>query len=447
MVLPATEQKPGTTRTLLKDNDGGVVRRTVLPGGLRVITELVPGVRSASLGVWLGVGSRDEAPGLAGASHFLEHLLFKGTRQRTALEISTALDRVGGELNAFTSKEYTCYHARVLDDDLPLAIDVVADMVASSVVARDDVERERKVILDEIAMHDDDPDDAVQNLFHQRMWAGTRLEHPVFGSVGSISELSREQLVRYYRRRYRSDKTVVAVAGNVNHADVVRKVRAAWSTTSFMGDCSDRPRAPRSASPVIRASSGAGLLHRRTEQALFVLGVPGVSRGDDRRFALGVLNAVLGGGPSSRLFQEIRERRGLAYAVYSYVGHFADAGVLAVGAGCLPGDIDDVIAISRQELHRMAESGLTPDELERGKGQLKGGTVLSLEDSESRMSRIGKSELLYGELLSINELLGRVDAVTLDDVRDVARSLLGVSPTLAVIGPFDDPAPFEAVVS
>jgi predicted Zn-dependent peptidase len=449
-LLPAAEQKPGTTRTLLVERNGSDVlsrvRRTVLPGGLRVVTEAMPGVRSATLGFWLGVGSRDEAPSLSGASHFLEHLLFKGTRRRSALDISSALDAVGGELNAFTSKEYTCYHARVIDEDLPMAIDVVADMVSSSVLAASEVEAERDVILDEIAMHDDDPDDVVHNLFQERLWTSTPLGRPVIGSAQSIASLNRRQVSGYYRRRYRADNTVVAVAGNVDHAKVVRQVRRALQQSDFLRDADAQPRRLRPTGRV-PTTPGAVVRRRSTEQATFVLGVPGLPRADMRRYALGVLNTVVGGGPSSRLFQEVRERRGLAYSVYSYIGHYADAGMFGVGAGCLPDKVDTVLAICREELARVAEEGVTQDELDLGKGQLKGTSVLGLEDSGARMARVAKAELLHGELVGLDELLRRVDAVTVDDVRALAVELLSADPTLAVVGPFDDPSRFDTAVA
>jgi predicted Zn-dependent peptidase len=448
--LPAAEQKPGTTRTLLVERSGSDVlsrvRRTVLPGGLRVVTEAMPGVRSATLGFWLGVGSRDEAPSLSGASHFLEHLLFKGTRRRTALDISSALDAVGGELNAFTSKEYTCYHARVIDQDLPMALDVVADMVSSSVLSAAEVEAERDVILDEIAMHDDDPDDVVHNLFQERLWEGTPLGQPVIGSTESIASLNRRQVSGYYRRRYRADNTVVAVAGNIDHAKVVRQLRRALQHSDFLRDTGAHPRPLRPAGRV-PTTPGAVVRRRGTEQATFVLGVPAIPRNDQRRYALGVLNAVVGGGPSSRLFQEVRERRGLAYSVYSYIGHYADTGMFGVGAGCLPEKVDTVLSICREELARVAEHGVTAKELDLGKGQLKGTSVLGLEDSGARMARVAKAELLHGELVGLDELLRRVDAVTMDDIRALATELLSGAPTLAVVGPFDDPSRFDGAVA
>ena len=438
MATPAALQKPGTTRTLLSAEDGGAqVRRTVLPGGLRVVTEAMPGVRSASIGVWVGVGSRDEAPTLSGASHFLEHLLFKGTPTRSALDISVELDEVGGEFNAFTAKEYTCFHARVLDEDLPLAVDVLGDMITSSTITAEDVEAEREVILDEIAMHDDDPDDVVSNLYAETAWSSSPLGRPIAGTASSIRTLTRAQIRRYYASRYTADNMVVAVAGNVEHTSVVRLVRKAFSRSHFLADRDARPAPPRHNGRARRTTSGDAVVTRPFEQVNLVLGVNGLVRTDERRYALGVLNAALGGGTSSRLFQEVREHRGLAYSVYSYAAHYGDAGTFAVAVGCLPSKMTDVLEVVRAELARLAEDGITSEELQRGQGQLRGGLVLSLEDSGSRMSRIAKAELLYGELPSIDELLHRVAEVTLDEVNELARWLLTQPQTLAVVGPFE----------
>ena len=402
------------------------------------MTEAMPGSRSAAIGVWIGVGSRDESPGLSGASHFLEHLLFKGTPTRSALDISVSLEQVGGEFNAFTAKEYTCFHARVLDEDLPLAVDVLGDMVTSSVVTSEDVEAERAVILDEIAMHDDDPDDVVTNLYAEKAWGATPLGRPIAGTVESISALTRAQIVRYYRSRYAPENMVVAVAGNIDHASVVRLVRKAFSRSNFLADTSARPLPVRRGDRARRSGTGEIVANKPFEQVNLVLGVNGLVRTDERRYALGVLNATLGGGTSSRLFQEIREHRGLAYSVYSYAAHYADAGAFAVSVGCLPAKVEEVLTVVRSEMERLATHGISAEELERGKGQLRGGLVLSLEDSASRMSRIAKAELLYDEYLSIDEVIRRINDVTLDDVRTLARNLLTQPQTLAVVGPFDD---------
>jgi len=434
------------TQTLLREGDGGHVRRTVLPSGLRIITESMPQVRSVSFGIWAAVGSRDESPSLAGSSHYLEHLLFKGTKRRSALEISAAVDAVGGEMNAFTAKEYTCYYARVLDADLALAVDVICDMVTSSLIRSEDVESERGVILEEIAMHDDDSSDAVHNLIASGMWGDSPLGRPIDGTAESIKRLTRRQIYGYYRRRYRPETLVVAVAGNVDHGTVVRLVEEAFERAGVTGEAEPVP--PRIGGPPPRASRGAvRVLERPTEQANLVLGIPGISRTDDRRFVLGVLNAALGGGMSSRLFQEIREKRGLAYAVYSFASNYADTGMMGVYAGCLPSKVDDVLALCRDELVKVAEHGITEAELQRGKGQLRGSLVLGLEDTGSRMGRLAKAELVYGELLSVDQVLAQIDAVTLDDVRQVAKDLLlETEPSLAVVGPFDGPDRFARVI-
>jgi len=445
--LLAAEQKPGTTRTLLREPDGGVVRRTVLPGGLRVLSEHVPGVRSAAYGVWVGVGSRDESVRQMGCSHYLEHLLFKGTHRRSALDISAALDAVGGELNAFTAKEYTCFYARVLDADLPLAVDVVSDVVTSALIRGEDVEAERGVILEEIAMRDDDPSDAVHDVFAEQVLGDTPLGRPVIGTVESIGALSRATVHGYWRRNYTPERMVVAAAGNVDHGALLRLVRRAFAGVLERADVDVRPSVPRPDTAATRRGSAVHLTPRRTEQANLVLGGTGVSRLDERRYALSVLNAALGGGMSSRLFQEVREKRGLAYSVYSYNTQYSGAGLFGVYAGCQPGKVDQVIELCRAQLDEVAAHGVTAEEMARGQGQLKGQYVLGLEDTGSRMVRIGKSELVYGEHLSVDEALGRIDAVTLDDVRAVAAEVLDRTPSLSVIGPFDDETRFTSAVA
>ncbi len=434
---PLSDQKPGSTKTLISGADGAVVRRTVLPGGLRVTTEAMPTVRSVSFGVWVGVGSRDETPALAGSSHYLEHVLFKGTKRRNALEISAALDAVGGEMNAFTSKEYTCFYARVLDNDLPLAVDVISDMMTSSIVRTADVDSERGVILEEIAMHEDDPGDVVHDAFAEALFGDTPLGRPILGTVESINALQRNAIHGYYRRRYRPENMVIAVAGNLDHAKVVRLVAKAFDAMLTDDAQVDRlPSPPRVGGRPPLARSAVSVVTRPTEQAHLVFGMPALSRVDERRFALGVLNGALGGGMSSRLFQEIREKRGLAYSVYSYAAHHAETGMFGVYAGCQPARAKQVLEICREQVDLVARSGITADELARGKGQLAGALVLGLEDTGSRMSRLGKAELVYGEILTVDEILARIDSVTLGQVRDIAAEVLTAKPALAVIGPF-----------
>ncbi len=394
----------------------------------------MPGVRSAAVGVFVQVGSRDEAPQLSGASHFLEHLLFKGTPTRSAMDISVALDEVGGEFNAYTAREYTCYHARVLDDDLPRAVDVLGDMLTSSSITPEDVEAERDVILDEIAMHDDDPDDVVHNLFAATAWAGSPLGRPIAGTAESIKALTRAQVNGYYRRRYRPEVMTVAVAGNVDHTEVVRHVRKAFGRDGFLeGDAS--PVGPRLSPRPRRLQAGEARTSRPFEQVNVVLGMQGLTRSDPRRYVLSVLNAALGGSSSSRLFQEVRERRGLAYSVYSFGLGYSDAGMVGVAAGSLPGKADDLLRVVRTELARVAADGLTEEEVERGRGQSRGGLVLSLEDSGSRMTRLGEAALFQQRLLSVDEVLARVEAVSVADVHTLAQELYTRPQTLAQVGP------------
>ncbi|MFG3284409.1 M16 family metallopeptidase [Streptomyces sp. NPDC048111] len=427
------------TQTLLKGQNGiGTVRRTTLPGGLRVVTETLPSVRSATFGIWVQVGSRDETPTLNGATHYLEHLLFKGTRKRSALDISSALDAVGGEMNAFTAKEYTCYYARVLDTDLPLAIDVVCDMLTDSLIRAEDVDAERGVILEEIAMTEDDPGDCVHDLFAHTMLGDTPLGRPVLGTVDTINALTPAQISRFYKKHYDPRHLVVAAAGNVDHATVVRQVRKAFEKAGALSHTDAVPLTPRGGSRTLKATGRMELLNRRTEQAHVVLGMPGLARTDERRWALGVLNTALGGGMSSRLFQEVREKRGLAYSVYSYTSGFADCGLFGVYAGCRPSQVHDVLKICRDELDRVAADGLSDDEIGRAVGQLSGSTVLGLEDTGALMNRIGKSELCWGEQMSVDDMLARIAAVTPDEVHEVARDVLGQRPSLSVIGPLKD---------
>ncbi|MEX0426399.1 M16 family metallopeptidase [Nocardioides sp. DS6] len=426
-------QVPGTTVTL-EETAGSVVRRTVHPSGLRIVTEQMAGVRSAAIGVWVGVGSRDESADLHGASHFLEHLLFKGTPTRSALDISVALDRVGGEFNAFTAKEYTCFHARVLDDDLPLAVDVIGDMVTSSLITAEDVEAERDVILDEIAMHDDDPDDLVHNLFAAQAWGeDTPLGRGIAGTEASIEALTRDRIEAFYREHYVPERIVVSVAGNLDHEAVVTQVIESFGRAGFLRRTAT-PVPPRGGDP-LTVHPGSIETRRPFEQVNVVLGMEGLCRDDDRRFALGILNAALGGGTSSRLFQEVRERRGLAYSVFSFTSSHAETGLVGVSVGCLPAKLDEVLATVRDELANVAAEGITAEELELGKGQLRGGLVLGLEDSASRMSRLGRAELVHDELLTIDDVLARIQAVTLEDCAKVAAEVFSRPELLAVVGP------------
>lgn len=341
-------------------------------------------------------------------------------------------------MNAFTAKEYTCYYARVLDTDLPLAIDVVCDMLTGSLILESDVDAERGVILEEIAMTEDDPGDMVHDLFAHTMLGDTPLGRPVLGSVETINALGRDQIARFYKKHYDPTHLVVAAAGNVDHAKVVRQVRAAFEKAGALTRTDAVPVAPRGGQRTLRTAGRVELLGRKTEQAHVVLGMPGLARTDERRWALGVLNTALGGGMSSRLFQEVREKRGLAYSVYSYTSGFADCGLFGVYAGCRPSQVHDVLRICRDELDKVASDGLTDEEISRAIGQLSGSTVLGLEDTGALMNRIGKSELCWGTQMSVDDMLTSIAAVTPDDVRAVAQDVLAQRPSLSVIGPLKE---------
>ncbi|WP_265523272.1 M16 family metallopeptidase [Oerskovia flava] len=425
---------------LAAGQDGTTIRRSVLPGGVRVLTETMPGQRSATVGAWVGVGSRDETDGHFGSTHFLEHLLFKGTARRSAMDIAEAFDAVGGEANAATGKEHTCYYARVLDSDLPMAVDVITDMVTSARLDPDELETERGVILEELAMNDDDPTDVVHEEFSAAVLAGHALGRPIGGTPATITAVPRDAVWEHYRWHYRPETLVVAAAGGVDHDALCAQVASALTDGGWDLDPAGVPRARRDVADVVGVGlEGVELTVRRTvEQANVIIGGTGLSATDERRFTLSVLSAVLGGGMSSRLFQEIREKRGLAYSTYSFASGHGGVGTFGLYAGCAPSKVDQVTTLLSDELEKLAHGGITDAELERSVGQLSGGLVLGLEDSGSRMSRLGKSELVYGELLSVEESLERIRAVTSHDVQKLAGELASRPRSTVRVGPFGD---------
>ncbi len=390
-------------------------------------------MRSASVGIWVGVGSRDETRLQAGAAHYLEHLLFKGTEKRTALDIAEEIDSVGGELNAFTAKEHTCYYAHVLDTDLPLAVDMLCDVVFAALNHPSDVDTERSVVLEELAMRDDDPEDLLHEIFTAAVLGDHPLGRSVLGTEESIRNMTRTRVDGFYRRGYAQPKMVVAVAGNIEHGRVLRLLRKSLGDR-LDGDAPPAP--PRTGRVRLPRQRKLALHSDDTEQAHLLLGCRALHRHDERKHILGVLNAALGGGMSSRLFQEIRERRGLAYSVYSSNVSYADTGAFCVYAGCAPDRLGDVAGVVREVLADVATHGLTEAEVARGRGQLRGGLVLGLEDSAARMSRIGKNELNYGRHYSVEETLDRIEAVTAEQVAGLAADLLRRPLTAAVVGPY-----------
>jgi predicted Zn-dependent peptidase len=416
-----------------------LVRRTVLPSGVRILSERVPGARSATVGYWVAVGSRDETPSTYGSTHFLEHLLFKGTTTRTALDIAVSFDAVGGEHNAMTAKEYTCYYAKIQDRDLPMAIDVISDMFTSSLLDRDEFETERGVILEELAMADDDPGDVTSERFFEAVLGDHPLGRPIGGSPETIQAVDRDAVWNHYRANYRAQDLVITVAGAVDHDELVADVTAALRRADWNLDTAATPVSRRSATgELIQRGSALAVVQRPIEQANILLGVEGLAASDPRRPTLAVLNSVLGGGMSSRLFQEIREKRGLAYSVYSFSPSYSDAGLFGIYAGCSPAKVAQVTELMLEEFHALAGGGVTAEELRRANGQLSGASALALEDSDTRMSRLGRAELTMGEYVDLDESLRRLDLVTADGIRELAEELVSRPLSVAAVGTIDE---------
>lgn len=404
---------------------------TTLPNGLRVITETMPSLRSVAMGCWVDTGTRDENGNEAGVSHFLEHLLFKGSEKLSAREVNETLDAIGAESNAFTSKEATCYWTRLMDQDLAVGMDVLAEIIQRPAFRMREIDSERQVVVEEINMNEDDPTDVVFENFTTAVFASHPLQEPVLGTRESIRSMTRDDIHGYWKRRYGAGSLVVAAAGSVEHDAVVEMV------TQRFGDWSGHPvdhdTAPADVVPKVH------LTRRETEQAHLVLGGPGLSRGDERRWAFEVLNHVMGSGMSSRLFREVREERGLAYAVYGFKLAYSDNGAWGVHVGTTPHQTDTALNVIRAELAKVVEEGITPEELERAKGSMRGGLALSLEDANSRMVRLGRDELAGMPHLSVDERLEKLDGVDLGMVKSVAADVYGAPVrVMGAVGPFDE---------
>src|SRR3954454_15918400 len=410
------------------------IRRTRLDSGLRVVTEHLPGLRSAAVGFWVGTGSRDEAESVAGSSHFLEHLLFKGSEARHAAEIAEAVESCGGDMNAFTGQEITAYYVRVPDRHLDLALDILSDIVWSPALRPDEIESERQVILEEIKMRDDTPDDLVHDVFASAVFPEHPIGREVVGSPDTISAMDRDAIAGFHAAHYHPSNVVVAAAGNLEHDAVVAMVEAGVGNAP-RGERPTRPAYHGETDPVPLVAVEDDL-----EQVHLVLGMRALARHDPDRYAFGVLNQVLGGGMSSRLFQEVRERRGLAYSVYSYRAAYEETGALGMYAGTAPERVDELLGVLDDQLDRLlADGGVSDRELDAAKGHLTGSLALSLESSSSRMHRIGRSELLLGEIPTLDELVAECDAVTAVDVgRVVDRVLRDADRTLVAVGPLSE---------
>ncbi len=406
-------------------------QKTTLDNGLRILSEEIPHVRSVSIGIWVDVGSRDEQDEISGISHFIEHMMFKGTERRSPKDIAEELDAVGGLLNAYTTKEYTCYHAKVLDEHIDLAIDLLTDMLFNSKFNETDIEREKNVIIEEIKMYEDAPDELVHDIFTKTLWQGHPLGRPIIGTVETVKSFTRDDLLKYYRQHYNPNNMIVALAGNIKHEVAVEKLRPIFEKF--------KPRETVRQSAPPKGVSGLNCLNKGTEQVHMVIGTPGYQLDHKDVYTAQLLNTVLGGGLSSRLFQEIREQRGLVYSVFSYHSSYHDTGMFAVYAGLSKDNVNQAMELIFKEVKDIARNGITEVELQRAKDQMKGGLYLSLENANSRMSRLGKSELYLGRVKSPEEIVKEVYQVTNEDIQRVASQMFKPENfSMAAIGPWQD---------
>ncbi|MFZ5943649.1 MAG: M16 family metallopeptidase [Bacillota bacterium] len=402
--------------------------KSILSNGIRVVTEEIPYVKSVAVGIWVGAGSRFEKEEYSGISHFLEHLFFKGTEKRTAKDIAESLDSVGGQLNAFTTKEYTCYYAKVLDEHFPLALDVLADMFFNSKFLEKDILKEREVIIEEIKMYQDTPDELIHDVFSQTIWAGHPLGRPVLGTEETINKFTRNDFLRFIGTHYVPDNIVIAAAGKIEHGSLVENLEKLFGRAK-KGPVEKVPYPPHNHSEIQN-------VYRDIGQVQICLGSPGLPQDDPQIYPLYILNSVLGGGLSSRLVQEVREERGLAYSVYSYHSSFSDAGLFTFYAGTRPDNYEQVIKIIFKEAFKIAKEGISLGELKKAKEQLKGSLYLGLESVGSRMTRIGRSELSLDRLVTPEEVVEKIDLVTNEQVKDLAQYLFNPDKfTITTIGP------------
>ena len=430
--------RPGKRATPSKRD---LVETTVTDGGLTVVTEHMPDVLSVSLGFWVGTGSVDEPAQIAGASHFLEHLLFKGTPERTARQIAEVVDAIGGDMNAFTTKEHTAFYVRLLAESVDLGLDILSEIIWGPALRSDELEAERQVILEEILMHGDEPAEEVHDLFNTALYPGHPLGRDVLGLEATVRTTTRQQVAEFHRHHYRTGNVIITAAGRVQHdkiADgVARRLEQAAGEVGRELLVGGAP--PERSAPSTKAQRRL-VVNRGTEQAHVMVGMAGFERNHPDRQVLNVLDHILGGGMSSRLFQSVREERGLAYNVYSYRSSYQGAGDLAVYAGTAPSRAAEVVKLVTEELDKMAAEGVTQQELAAAKSHIRGATALGLEDSGARMSRLGRSQLTQGRVPSLAELDAEIAAVTREDIARVAAQVIGGPRALVVLGPFDDDA-------
>jgi predicted Zn-dependent peptidase len=414
---------------------GSSVRRSVLPSGVRILTEHVPGSQSVSVSFSVAVGSRDETNNHFGSTHFLEHLLFKGTKTRTAMDIAVAFDSVGGSSNASTGKEHTSYYAKVQDKALPIAVEVIADMLTSSLIDETEFENERPVILEELAMNDDDPQDVVHEAFSSAVLGDHPLGRPIGGTIETITAVSRAAVWEHYQNNYRPQDLVVAAAGSVDHQELIKLVEQGLSVAGWDLGLQAKPVPRRLLNPAnISRGTKLNVIHRPISQVNIMVGSEGLYVDDPRRYAMGVLNTVLGGGMSSRLFQEIREKRGLAYSVYSFNQGYSDAATFGLYAGCSPAKAKEVTELMIAELDKVAQSGITSEELALARGNISGSLALKFETNQARMSRLASAEIVAGEFMDLDETIERFEAVELSQVQALAQDLMKLPRSIVAVG-------------
>jgi predicted Zn-dependent peptidase len=417
------------------------IEKRQLNNGVRILTEQVPGVRSVSMGIWVGAGSRHESEQRAGISHFIEHMMFKGTERRSATEIAEALDSVGGQLNAFTTKEYTCYYTKTLDEHFDLSLDVLSDMFFNSTFAPKAIEKERSVIEEEIKMYEDTPDELIHDLFVHTAWPEHPLGRPILGTAESLSRFQQSDFFAYLKEKYVANKIVIAIAGNLQHEDIQEKVARAFEKVPVYHEEMEM-------APPEQTRANVTNLTRDTGQVQICLGTGGLSQHDDRLYTASILNNVLGGGLSSRLVQSIREERGLAYSVFSYHTAFCDTGLFTFYAGTSASKYDEVINLLLREINDILANGITVKELERAKEQIKGSLLLGLESVSSRMTRLGRNELCLKRIIPISEIVERITDVTLDDVKALADDLfMDKRFALSTIGPIKEPINLQSFLA
>ena len=406
-------------------------RKLILDNGIRLVTERIPTLKSVTIGIWVDVGSRDEVPAEAGYSHFIEHMFFKGTATRTATDISKEIDGLGGEINAFTTRETTTFYVKVLDQHLPKALDLLSDLFLRSRLEKKEIEKEKQVIREEIRMVQDDPEDLVQDLHTKLVMGGHPLSRPILGKESTIAQITRRDLLRYIDVHYRPERIVIAVAGNFDQPKLEATIARVFGKYGHSSLALPSKRWP----PDI--CCGVTMKQKPLEQVHLCVGLPGVAAGHKDRYAVYALNSVLGGSVSSRLFQEIREKRGLSYSIYSFLSGYSDGGTITIYAGTQAREVERVLDLVCREIRKLARQGIDPTELRRTKDQMKGGLMLSLESSHSRMNKLAKDELIAGTHTTLEDMLKEIDAVTEQQISRVAQdSFVSKRIALTALGPF-----------